>query len=538
MKKFFENLRISQKLWSTVLLLMTSLLLPAIWAQHQFNQVSEAAIRLTRMHEANIADAIHWRDLADSSVTMQMNRLQCFDDFLVRRLGNQLTELSARITEVQNRVQAHADDPDSKSTLDQVGVAREKLLALYDKGQGLLAHEIGPDVRQKFVEDELQPQARRYLNALDGYVSLQEQQRNRAAAAVQQSQRQVIEWVTGIVAAIYLVGIAITVVLTRSMSRILNQAVEIATRISHGDLSVQIHSTRQDELGLLLNALARMAGQLSHIVKEVQIGVTAVNEASQEIASGREDLSLRTEQAAANLEQTASSMEELAATISLSADTAQKANQLAANAVSAASDGRQGMDQVVTTMQQISAGSARIADIIAVIDGIAFQTNLLALNAAVEAARAGEAGRGFAVVAGEVRTLAHRSAEAAKEIRQLISTSTQTIETGSAQVIHAGQSMAEIARCIHQVVDLINQISITSTEQRDGVAQINQAISNLEQMTQQNASLVEESSATSIALRSRAQGLSLTASKFVLGEDSGHSHPAPVLFGRPSLELH
>jgi methyl-accepting chemotaxis protein len=250
-----------------------------------------------------------------------------------------------------------------------------------------------------------------------------------------------------------------------------------------------------------------MQNSLSRIVGEVRNSTDSIGTASQQIASGNQDLSARTEQAASNLQETAASMEQLTSTVRQSADAARQANQLAASAAEIAVRGGQVVGQVVTTMDEINHSSKKISDIIGVIDGIAFQTNILALNAAVEAARAGEQGRGFAVVAGEVRNLAQRSAEAAKEIKGLIGASVDKVEAGSKLVADAGQTMSEIVGSVQRVSDIIGEITAASGEQSDGIGQVNVAVTQLDQMTQQNAALVEESAAAAESLKDQAQRL-------------------------------
>ncbi len=329
-------------------------------------------------------------------------------------------------------------------------------------------------------------------------------------------------------------GLVLTVLLsvvlgawvTRSITRPLSQAVGLAGSIAQGDLTGSVQTGRKDEIGHLLGSLDRMVKQLRGVVGEVRTGVESVSTASNQIASGNQDLSARTEQTAANLQQTAASMEELTATVTQSADTARQANQLAATAAQAAEQGGAVVGQVVQSMQQITDSSRKIADIIGVIDGIAFQTNILALNAAVEAARAGEQGRGFAVVAGEVRSLAQRSAEAAKEIKTLITTSVDKVHMGSQQVEQAGRSMEEIVSSVRRVSDLIGEITAASTEQRDGIGQVNHAVTNLDQMTQQNAALVEESSAAALAMQEQARRLSQVVAVFKLGHEGSALAPA------------
>ena len=317
----------------------------------------------------------------------------------------------------------------------------------------------------------------------------------REEAMAQRIRSGVISTLTALV--VFAAGALLAWLLVRSITAPLQQAVDTANAIAAGDLTRELQTSRKDELGQMLRALNDMSARLRGVVSEVRQGVDSVSSASIQIANGNHDLSARTEQTAANLEETASSMEELTATVTQSADTARQANQLVGTAAQAAARGGEVVGQVVTSMQQITESSRKISDIIGVIDSIAFQTNILALNAAVEAARAGEQGRGFAVVASEVRSLArsNRSAEAAKEIKTLINQSVENVESGSAQVAQAGQSMEEIVASVRRVSDLIGEITASSTEQRDGISQVNQAVANLDQMTQQNAALVEESTA-------------------------------------------
>jgi methyl-accepting chemotaxis protein len=294
------------------------------------------------------------------------------------------------------------------------------------------------------------------------------------------------------------------------------EAAEITHRIADGDLSVAIALKPGDD-NSLLHAIKSMRDRFAHIVGEVRMGSESVATASGEIAQGNNDLSMRTEQQASALEATASSMEELSVTVKQNADNAGQANQLAQSASTVAIQGGQVVNQVVETMKGINESSRKISDIIQVIDGIAFQTNILALNAAVEAARAGEQGRGFAVVASEVRSLAGRSAEAAKEIKALINASVERVEHGSALVDQAGTTMTEVVSSIRRVTDIMGEISAASVEQSTGVSQVGLAVTRMDQTTQQNAALVEEMAAAAGSLRSQAQELVQTVAVFKLG---------------------
>jgi methyl-accepting chemotaxis protein len=309
-------------------------------------------------------------------------------------------------------------------------------------------------------------------------------------------------------------GLAIGAWLIRAITRSLAQALLIANSVANGDLRQQIKIESNDEIGQLLVALQKMNSGLVGIVSEVRGGTDMIATASGQIAAGNLDLSSRTEEQASSLEETASSMEELTSTVRQNADNARQANSLAATASQVASRGGSVIGQVVETMGEINNSAKKIVDIIGVIDGIAFQTNILALNAAVEAARAGEQGRGFAVVATEVRNLAQRSAAAAKEIKSLIGDSVERVDAGSKLVNEAGTTMHDIVESVRRVTDIMGEISVASQEQTSGIDQINQAITQMDQVTQQNAALVEEASAAAEAMQEQAARLALVVSVF------------------------
>jgi methyl-accepting chemotaxis protein-1 (serine sensor receptor) len=315
---------------------------------------------------------------------------------------------------------------------------------------------------------------------------------------------------------------AVAVLLTsRSIVRPIHEGVRVAQAVAAGDLGSRIEVTRRDETGQLLQALKSMNTNLVNIVTTVRHSSDSIATGSAQIAGGNADLSQRTEEQASALEETAASMEQLGTTVRQNADNARQANQLALSASDVALKGGEAVSQVVDTMKGINDSSRRMAEIIGVIDGIAFQTNILALNAAVEAARAGEQGRGFAVVAGEVRSLAQRSADAAKDIRQLIATSVERVAQGTLQVDRAGATMQEVVEAIRRVSDIVGEISTASAEQSQGVSQVGEAVSQMDQVTQQNAALVEESAAAAESLKQQANQLVQAVSAFRLQGAAG-----------------
>ena len=362
-------------------------------------------------------------------------------------------------------------------------------------------------------------------------MALQESERKEADAAAERakaSERRYLAliWSTTLLA--LAISLALGVWFARRLLRPLEAAREAADSIAAGNLMVKLPPASDDEIGQLVTALGSMNDQLTRTVGAIKGAADQITVAASQIAIGNNDLSQRTELQASNLQQTSTSMGQLTSTVGSNADSARQANQLALGASEVARRGGEVVEQVVRTMGEISESSRRIADIIGVIDGIAFQTNILALNAAVEAARAGEQGRGFSVVAAEVRSLAQRSAEAAREIKELITDSVGRVDSGGRLVKEAGTTMAEIVTSVKRVTDIIGEISSATAEQSQGIGQINAAVGQLDQMTQQNAALVEQSAAAAESLRDQAHRLADAVSAFRIDGDHAPTAPLPA----------
>ncbi|MDM4764451.1 methyl-accepting chemotaxis protein [Pelomonas sp. SE-A7] len=396
----------------------------------------------------------------------------------------------------------------TKPALKTAEAAAGKLLELARSGnmEGLA----------KFAETEMYPAIDPLSGDIQELIDLQLRVAEEEYKASQDAFKTLL-W-SSIVVFLITLGAAsvLSLMIVRSITGPLKEAVDIAETVASGDLRKRIEVKGNDETAQLLGALAKMNQGLVDIVSQVRDCAESITAGSSEIARGSLDLSQRTEEQASSLEETAASMEELTSTVKQNSMTSDEANRLAASASSVAGKGGDVVQGVVTTMGQITDQSKKISDIIGVIDGIAFQTNILALNAAVEAARAGEQGRGFAVVAGEVRTLASRSADAAKEIKTLIQASVERVETGAGQVAEAGRTMDDIVSQVQRVSQLISEISLASREQSQGIDQISDAVMQMDQVTQQNAALVEESAAAADSLQQQAQTLSKVVALFKL----------------------
>jgi len=411
------------------------------------------------------------------------------------KVNTLLAELDKLVTSARGRELMAA----SASARNAFRDSLDRYMALINEGRR--------DDAVRHLMESLRPLQLAYFKTIDDAVDFQA---DGAHAAGQQAESDVNGLLTTLVVSLLAalaVAVGMATWIIRSITRPLDDAVELARAVAAGDLTRPVRVTSKDEVGVLMQALSDMQAGLVKVVSQVRTGSESVSSASVQIAQGNQDLSSRTESQASALEETAASMEELSSTVRQNADNALQANQLARSASQVAEQGGKVVSQVVQTMKGIETSSRKIADIISVIDGIAFQTNILALNAAVEAARAGEQGRGFAVVAGEVRNLAQRSAGAAKEIKDLITESVERVTSGTALVDQAGSTMTEVVDSVRRVTDIMAEISAASKEQSDGVGQIGEAVTQMDQATQQNAALVEEMAAAASSLRTQATEL-------------------------------
>jgi len=460
--------------------------------------------------------ATDWMRNTSSGVQRAAAIAKSSDPSLVEYFAPASAAAIAETNELQKLIESELDSPEERELFARIGELRKAYLAARDAvSKAKKAGDV--EGASKIFAEQFEPTSKSYLEGVSQMAARQRSQLDASGQRVEALRSRTVAVLVGATAMALVIGIALSVLLTRSITGPLRTAERVAHEIADMNLSgdAQRHYG-SDETGQLLRALDAMREALRQALQQVRGVVDNITTASSEIASGNADLSARTEQTASNLEETASAMEELTSTVRHSADSAAQANQLATSATQVAVRGGEVVNQVVSTMTAIHASSRRIGDIIGTIDGIAFQTNILALNAAVEAARAGEQGRGFAVVAGEVRTLAQRSAEAAREIKALIGASVDHVEAGARLVEEAGGTMTEIVTSVQRVTDIVGEISTAATEQSQGIGQVNVAVADLDKMTQQNAALVEESTAAAESLKDQAARLSGVVATFRL----------------------
>jgi methyl-accepting chemotaxis protein len=518
-----KNLKIGTRLAAGFGLVLALMILMTVIGIRHMGTVATATRDMMQQPLAKERMISDWYRLIHTSVRRTSAISKSSDPSLGPYFAEETASSTAEVNGLQKKVEPLLESDEEKAIFSGMMDNRKRYLAARDaivalKKEGKL-EEAAEVLEQRFT-----PAGKAYLGSLSGLLDLQRKSIDANAARIEElyvSSRSFMI-VFGLV--VLALGGVCAWRLTRGITVPLSQAVEIAVAVAQKDLTSHIEVTSQDETGRLLQALQQMNDGLISIVTEVRNGTESISTASSQIAAGNLDLSGRTEEQASSLEETASSMEELTQTVKQNADNARQANQLAVKASEVAQRGGGVVSEVVTTMDAITGSSRKIADIISVIDGIAFQTNILALNAAVEAARAGEQGRGFAVVASEVRNLAQRSAAAAKEIKTLIDDSLEKVNAGSALVTQAGSTMSDVVDSIQRVTDIMGEITSASLEQSSGIEQVNQAIGQMDQVTQQNAALVEEAAAAAGSLHDQADALTAIVSVFKLHEAPAGRH--------------
>ena len=531
-----KNLRIGSRLaigFATILLLSLAGTGSALYTARTSAAATQMLMEQPLAKERLVAD---WYVMTYSAIARTSMIARSSDPTLAtvfaKPIADSVTNTTAIVKDVESRLTSESE----KEVFNTIVALRKKYQDA--KVQVMNARKAGDAATaEKIYVETFDPAAQAYGAKVLSLVQIQRKSIDDTAHAIEaahQRSTKLVVLFSVLAAALGTVGAWL---ITRSITAPLSAAVGVAETVAAGDLGTQFASYSKDEVGDLMRALQSMNGALSNVVSEVQQGTSAISTASSEIAAGNLDLSSRTEQQASSLEETAASMEELTSTVRQNADNAHQANTLAVAASEVAVRGGAIVGRVVDTMSSIDASARKIVDIIGVIDGIAFQTNILALNAAVEAARAGEQGRGFAVVASEVRNLAQRSAGAAKEIKTLIGDSMTQVNAGTTLVQQAGATMNDVVSSVARVTDMMSEITSATQEQRIGIDQVNEAIAQMDQVTQQNAALVEEAAAAAASMQEQAARLAQAAAGFRLGGPAAPARPQVAMRKSPALTM-
>jgi methyl-accepting chemotaxis protein len=527
----FHNLKVGQRLvlGSGLLCILAGLL---AWTGYREIQSLRHQLELVPEMVSTRVMLNDWQGNTQTNAARTVAILRSSDAKLADLLAADINATAENNLALQKRIEVLTLGDEAKAAFAQVATARDEFLAARD--ETLQAKRERAADAGRIFDTKFFPALANYDLAVESFVDSVATDYIRQQASAKEASDKAVLWLAGFTGAFVLCAALLVVLMIRSITRPVEDAVVVAEALAQGDLTRNIEARSGDELGALMRALGTANHQLAGLVRGIQDAANAISGGAQEISHGNSQLSQRTEAQASSLEETASALEELTATVTHNAENANQANQLVQQASTVAGRGGEVVGEVVQTMQGISASSRKIAEITGIIDGIAFQTNILALNAAVEAARAGDQGRGFAVVASEVRSLAQRSAEAAKEIKALIEESSGKVERGSKLAAEAGKTMHEVVGSVQKVAAITAEITQASREQASGIQQVNQAMTQMDSVTQQNAALVEQVSAASVSLQEQALALTQAVAAFRTAEAAARpAMDAPLVESAP-----
>ncbi len=529
---FLTSVRISTRLAIGFALILVLSIVSTSFSLYTARNNAEATRQMMEKPLAKERLVSDWSGSTSTAVARTSMIARSTDETLAASFSADIAATQAKGSDLIKGVEALLISDEEKKLFNDIVAARAKYQAAKEDVMKLRQAGDAAGAEKSFSEGFL-PFSKDYSAKVAELLAMQRKSIDQAANAIDLANQRGTELTIILTVLLVLAGAIGALIISRSITAPLRHAVGVAGKVAAGDLTTSIDTSAKDEIGDLMRALSAMNESLSAIVRQVKTGTYAIAGAANEISTGNLDLSARTEQQAGSLEETAASIEELTSTVRQNADNAQQANQLAQAASDIAAQGGAVVSQVVATMGSINDSAKKIVDIIGVIDGIAFQTNILALNAAVEAARAGEQGRGFAVVAAEVRNLAQRSAGAAKEIKGLIGDSVDKVGVGAKLVDQAGATMGEVVASVQRVTAIMSEITVASKEQSAGIDQVNHAVIEMDEATQQNAALVEEAAAAAQSMQDQADALAKMVDMFKLSDNGA---PSPHVHRSPSLQ--